>query len=317
MSNLLKVMQIHGVMPSQRKNVVMSGDMTIERALMLLAENKITSAPVILDGEWLGFVDMSDLVAFVLTVYSQAKEVEIGGTKVNWLAWCTDVATVSKRGDLLDRKHLKDIVDRSRMDPWCPVTAFAPLSQLVEVFARRVHRAPVMEGEGHTATLTSIITQSDVLAFLARNIEMLGEALQNKRIEELDIGLKAVHFIQSDAATINGLFQMYSHKIPAVAVVDARTGALVGNLSATDLRGITQADFGDLILEVTDFLRKRSPRSLVPIKCKRCDTIEYVMLKLAATRVHRVWVVDAYMRPTGVVTLTDVMQLLEQSERQP
>jgi CBS domain-containing protein len=42
-------------------------------------------------------------------------------------------------------------------------------------------------------------------------------------------------------------------------------------------------------------------------------SLETMVLKLSATRTHRVWVVDALdtLRVVGVVTLTDLMLLLD------
>jgi len=54
-----------------------------------------------------------------------------------------------------------------------------------------------------------------------------------------------------------------------------------------------------------------TPLAIPPLSAKPKTTIETVIFKLAATRVHRLWVVDEYGRPTGVISLTDVSELLD------
>jgi len=82
---------------------------------------------------------------------------------------------------------------------------------------------------------------------------------------------------------------------------------LVGNFSASDLRGIGHTDLQQLLRPLTNFLSIYNVKSLYPLTCKPTDTLEYVILKLAGTRVHRLWVVDNEKNLLGVVSITDVM----------
>eukprot|EP01113_Clastostelium_recurvatum_P036550 TRINITY_DN5227_c0_g1_i2.p1 TRINITY_DN5227_c0_g1~~TRINITY_DN5227_c0_g1_i2.p1 ORF type:complete len:194 (+),score=44.56 TRINITY_DN5227_c0_g1_i2:1-582(+) len=47
-------------------------------------------------------------------------------------------------------------------------------------------------------------------------------------------------------------------------------------------------------------------KSLHPIVCTVNDTFETVVMKLVSTRVHRLWVVDSYARPVGVVSISSL-----------
>jgi len=101
-----------------------------------------------------------------------------------------------------------------------------------------------------------------------------------------------------------------------VAVVDD-DGSLIGNFSASDLKGKGVTDygegsdpFGSLIMPVFQFL-KHGGMSTFPVgTVKPTTAFSLVLLKLIAMRVHRLWVVDENSHPIGVITLTDVMQAL-------
>ena len=73
---------------------------------------------------------------------------------------------------------------------------------------------------------------------------------------------------------------------------------------------MTQENFNDLLLPVVEFLKK-TKRLHAPIVVRAETSFETIVLKLAVTKVHRVWVVDDYERPIGIVSLTDVMRLLD------
>lgn len=61
-----------------------------------------------------------------------------------------------------------------------------------------------------------------------------------------------------------------------------------------------------------DFLSQHAKRTYIPpLTVTAQTTMETVILKLAATKTHRVWIVDDYDRPKGVISLTDVMKLLD------
>jgi len=102
-------------------------------------------------------------------------------------------------------------------------------------------------------------------------------------------------------------------KIGAVPVVDEHS-KIIANFSMSDLRGMGRKDFGDLLLTVDQYLQKRKEqhvtyeRSLVPITVTENETLEQVVYKVVATRVHRVWLVDSANRVIGCVSLSDLMK---------
>jgi CBS domain containing-hemolysin-like protein len=65
-------------------------------------------------------------------------------------------------------------------------------------------------------------------------------------------------------------------------------------------------------MPVLDYINRNSPEKIVPpLTVLPTTTFETVVLKLAATHTHRLWIVDNYARPIGVVSITDIMNLLD------
>jgi len=116
--------------------------------------------------------------------------------------------------------------------------------------------------------------------------------------------------------TIKAFKLMDEHKVSAVGVVDDK-GRLVGNLSASDLKGRGIADwgqgadpFGTLQMPVMSFLQQGG-MTVFPVASVTSDTtFNFLLLKIMALRVHRLWVVDKKGKPVSVIALTDVMQAL-------
>ncbi|KAI9343639.1 hypothetical protein BDR26DRAFT_858451 [Obelidium mucronatum] len=109
---------------------------------------------------------------------------------------------------------------------------------------------------------------------------------------------------------------MYLHRVSAVAVVSPKTGQMVANLSASDLRGLTadMESLESLLLPVFEYLESRSKsRGVDQIKADqlRCVSREMVFedaVKIVLeSRIHRVWVEDEEEKPVGVLTMGDLL----------
>lgn len=74
--------------------------------------------------------------------------------------------------------------------------------------------------------------------------------------------------------------------------------------------------FGELIVGVGEYLHLQSvklqssfvtsiqsQKSLHPVVCHSDATFEQVALKMAAMRIHRIWITDSHNRPISVVSI--------------
>lgn len=169
-----------------------------------------------------------------------------------------------------------------------------------------------------------VITQSTVIQFLARHINHFGR-IATTTIEKIGLGyvtllvssivntmtdcfcsFQTVLYVNPEVRAIHAFYQMWFHKVSGV------DGSLLANLSVTDLKGLSQENFPSLLDPVLEFIAKQvSDKKIPPITVTPETTFETVVLKIAATGVHRLWIVDKDNKPAGIISLTDVMNLLD------
>ncbi|KAI8929654.1 hypothetical protein BC831DRAFT_258032 [Entophlyctis helioformis] len=125
---------------------------------------------------------------------------------------------------------------------------------------------------------------------------------------------KRVVTVTDSVSALAAFRTLYLHRVSAVAVVAADSGALVSNLSASDLRGVTHSNLETLIEPVFAYLEteKRQKGQLKSDQLRTVDmdsTLDMAVARMLEAHIHRVWIVDVDERPQGVVTLTDVLSL--------
>ncbi|KAJ3190932.1 hypothetical protein HK101_008243 [Irineochytrium annulatum] len=120
--------------------------------------------------------------------------------------------------------------------------------------------------------------------------------------------------VRESVSALAAMRTMYMNRVSAVAVINER-GCLVANLSASDLRGVVadRQSLAALTLPVFDFLEKHSHRQGDQIAADQLrvagmlDPLGKVATAALASRVHRIWIVDAEDRPRGVVSFSDML----------
>jgi CBS domain-containing protein len=267
-------------------------------ALKLLTKYNVLSAPV-LDKErnqYIGFVDMVDLAAFIVDIYT---ETDIMGE--NFLS-------LLEQGERFITTKVKDLINLSSRNPFVPVREGSSLYSVIELLAKhKVHRVPVIDLQGRVSNL---LTQSSVLSYLAAHLDKLGSVTE-QTVAELLLGHKDVITIGVNGRAIDAFKIMTDRGISAVGVVDEE-GKLVGNISVRDIRVVA----GDarliqrLYLGVREFIYKINSERIdiinPAIACSAKDTYGLVVQKLAASRVHRIYVVENHV-PIGLISLSDAL----------
>jgi len=88
-------------------------------------------------------------------------------------------------------------------------------------------------------------------------------------------------------------------------------GVWTGALFASDLKGLTHDHFERLTYSVYKFLKEiRSSKGQSTdhtVQCSATTTMRQIIHLLHQENVDRVFVIDNYMKPIGVVSLTDVL----------
>ncbi|KAL6069930.1 CBS domain-containing protein [Balamuthia mandrillaris] len=332
--------------PKAGSVVFVTSDNTVEETVRVLGSNSIQSCAVVEAssqkekqqevGSCVGVVDVLDIVSFIVSVAPDAAS--ITRNELQSLEIC---------GRAIAFEPIVNVINASGRDPYVPLLANDPVTMLTDIFAKGIHRMPILD-DGQR--LSHTISQSDVVQYLSTQLHMgklkgMGEKTC-KQLFGLD-GQREVFTVSKNGSSLLDALKMLKEKgVSALAVVE-EDGTLAGNFSASDLKGLYQEQFPSLLLPVGDYLEKHSPKvrlflllflipfyfvafcwfsrllslpnilrftqqSLQPI-CASAETSLLDLTKeMAASRIHRMWVLDESYRPIGVISMTDIMNLIHQ-----
>lgn len=301
---------------------------TVADAMELLGTQHILSVPV-RDPEseqWLGFIDVLDLVTFVIQEVTLEEDAE----NLQWASYPLSMLDSKDKQSIAKFTTLGEIFETNKRElelaPFCPVSKATNLYELMEdVLSKGIHRVPVID-DGHPRVL-GLVSQSDVCNVLCKSLSsglgyvgehkgILGETggmLMCDVLQKLKPGQASVISISQSANVLQALYLMRYNKVSGIAVVDANN-KYIGNFSASDLRGfhLMQDDLSSLLLPIMEFLNttiyEEEKQKLKPLTHN--NTLIAAIRDLSVERVHRVWVVNEKNEVDGVFTLTDLCRLI-------
>jgi len=289
----------------QQQVVFLNGNDNLVKAFNILESNHIISAPVWSETEkkFVGIVGYVDFVSLAIALYTQ--QPNLSALNSNYF-----------------KTLLKNAVNLSKRNEFHPMTEGTSLYEIVSILSVGIHRVPIVDANDSNK-IVNIITQSGVIQFLAKNIEKLG-ARAKMTVQELGVGLEhSVIKINQSQPAIEAFKIMDEKQVSAAAIVDDKN-VLINTISVTDIKYLAIEEgrkFRSLISSVLDYIgqvRQNEPQDPVwegktrfpAIHCYPEYTLEKVILKLASTRVHRLFIVDHDHHPIGVISLRDIMQEL-------
>lgn len=184
-----------------------------------------------------------------------------------------------------------------------------------------VHRVVLFDRDGN---IENYITQSDIVRFLYNHMDEFKD-VSAKNIENLGLydPKKPVVTVTAKSNTATAFQTMFKENIGCVAVVD-ECGALVGNLSSSDLRGMSTNEFALLDTPVGVFLKIGNPKwrkqsevvlnaALIKARTltiKKTANLQWLLSLVAESRAHSCYIVDQNLRPIGIITLTDILRVM-------
>jgi len=274
-----------------------------------MVQHNFLSVPVLqkTKNKWYGFIDMYDIVKFVVDFFGETEELK---NSEDW----TKLAAASEE---FSKKTVNDVMKYplTRRNPFFPIHEGYSLFSAIEGMARErgLHRIPVINED---RKLITIITQSQLVSILSRNLDILGDK-KDKPVYAMSNYFEEVISIHEDSLAIEAFRTMVDKNVSGLAVID-KEGKLTAAISMKDLKAMsTDARlFWRLYQTVHNFLlkiRKENnetsgdrPRTIVTVKPS--DTLETVVKKLAEQKVHRIFITDDHKKPVGVISLKDVLQ---------
>jgi 5'-AMP-activated protein kinase regulatory gamma subunit len=249
----------------------------------VLAAYNILSAPVVdaATKEYIGIMDVMDtLNALLLSVYPELlhgdyvqthKRLSMTELETIGLDFSSQtIATLVHGGDLWyrgDRESTLYEVVQSGFRVGLPPKVHSPLHHLrvhhrIAVFdilpGEETPDGPIPEWQ-----ITDVVSQTDILRLLAAKMDILAVKDQGMSASIAELGMiqgsDAVSTVTADTPVILILARMHKEKLSGIGIVGQPGGKLLGNLSASDLRGLTPEKFGALALPVGAFLLMMHP----------------------------------------------------------
>eukprot|EP01129_Flabellula_baltica_P011017 TRINITY_DN473_c0_g2_i1.p1 TRINITY_DN473_c0_g2~~TRINITY_DN473_c0_g2_i1.p1 ORF type:complete len:324 (-),score=102.57 TRINITY_DN473_c0_g2_i1:21-965(-) len=298
---ILENVQLQQILDEDKELITVPPSASASEVLSLLKENKVQGALIMDDGLPLGFVDVCDVLSYLM--YCLAG----GDDNVT-----QDQLTQFEAGDMGDAEHTYgrnfagSLVDLSGANQFESIAEDASLVEVVKALSNH-HRLAVLNGEGK---VVNVVSQSDIVNFLTQCGHWIWNAVET-HVGQLISASDATGLvtIPSDSTVVKALLTMHNKQVIAAAVVD-ENGIMVANLSASDLVGLTRTDLSKLSLNVMDFLRSVNNAIKPPVVVQEESNLELVFLKMSVYKIHRVWVATEDNIPVGLLTMTDLMKFL-------
>eukprot|EP01118_Nematostelium_gracile_P008930 TRINITY_DN2985_c0_g1_i2.p1 TRINITY_DN2985_c0_g1~~TRINITY_DN2985_c0_g1_i2.p1 ORF type:complete len:352 (-),score=95.97 TRINITY_DN2985_c0_g1_i2:24-968(-) len=301
--NLLASVAIKEIATAKGELVVVKSSQNPYEGFKTLVDHNILSAPVLDEktGKYTGFLDIKDLVSFVVFVDDDQKsdvpqnlgELIIHGCKL----FKVDLDGVT-------------VTYLSRRNPFRPIKSTDSLLKVCEELASGLHRVPIVDDAGN---LVNIISQSAIVSWLYSKSHDL-KHFTSKSIEELNLGTKPVIMVKENTPAIETFRLMDNKKISGVAVVDSN-GKFVGNTSASDLKLFMKTLSLEMMHKPTIQFLKTIRQESVDIKsptisCSPHDTLHMALGKLCQTKVHKLFIADDAKGfvPHAVLSITDILR---------
>jgi CBS-domain-containing membrane protein len=306
------------ILPRQPLVYVYESDSIVE-AFKGLVEKKILSMPVYRKHTeiCIGFVDILDILGYIVKRLREAgPQASPYAAMKTWHQLDTFVAT-----------PVSSAINASDRNTYATVSMEARLQDVVDIMVQSgAHRVGVLD---HKGQVFNILTQTRILEFIRAN-ESLNKDVPFSLgpLDRDTIGQhilpKQVLCVNYDVRTIDAFVTISESRKSALAVLNPG-GQIIGNLSASDLKeiGYDMELYDRLFDPIIDFLRKKTMRPAFeegaqvnpqtglprPVVLQQNSSLVEALNIFHRTKVHRIYLVDSYERPVGLVTPADILGL--------
>jgi len=293
--------------------VTLPHDFPLGACLEKISYYNITSVPVLkTDFDQtvvLGFVDTLDILAWLVKL-ATGKETWDQPPKMR----PEDFGPLVAKTEEFKNTQIGDIVGFSKRNPFHVLHGDTSLQEAVEFYLKGIHRIAIVDEKGE---MTGVLSQWTIANYLATVPTDDKEWIPTYKIPISQNPLITKNLISClpETSVMDAFLMMHFHHLSAIAICDS-SGRLVGNLSASDLKGLEmfEKDFNALkkpVLEFVNNIRKLQgrPENFVAFCLPQQETLA-IIRKMNKEIVHRVYIVDSEfsMKPLGVASITDMMK---------
>ncbi|PSC72908.1 DNA repair XRCC3-like protein [Micractinium conductrix] len=303
----------------------------LESAVQVMNAVKILSVPVLQRGEYHGCISVNDLLKNLALALNAKKPhwlesgaaaftadelvavgKELAGKSVGELdhsgsLFLLNAQTTTSMLDFVQNSF--DIKDSTHHVHHRVYVCLAPgTDHTTQAGATTVVNATHAASSSGKLAVTHVVSHLDVVRLLAANKAALGGAAEQS-VEALGLTAGAVFCVPASTPAVEAFGRMAVDHKSCLGLVDA-AGKLVGNLSASDLRGLVSAEaFATLLSSAVDYDAAQRGGQNPALGTVTADTTLGELLDmLVAGKMHRVYVVDSEGKPISIITLTDVLR---------
>jgi 5'-AMP-activated protein kinase regulatory gamma subunit len=291
------------VHPEPGEDVIMGmkADTSAASCLKGLRDYNIHSFPVTpVDNESkvIGVIDAVDFCAYVLDFFKLYDGIT---------TWKTFEELWAQR---LQNKTVQDLMNYSRTNNFHPVGTRATFKEVMEALSfPGVHRVPMINKKSHFGRF---VTQTEVLHFIATNLDKFGDVLE-KTVMEAGIGSHFVQRVKISSTGLEAFRILVENKVSALPVVDEHD-RITGIVSSSDIRLLVSSKPSvELRLPLETFLEHIRAGEGVPQRAvigSTSDSVRDVITRIHSNRIHRLFLVDANDRVSGVISISDIFKYL-------
>uniref|UniRef100_A0A4W5KZM1 Protein kinase, AMP-activated, gamma 2 non-catalytic subunit b n=1 Tax=Hucho hucho TaxID=62062 RepID=A0A4W5KZM1_9TELE len=290
----MKSHSCYDIVPTSSKLVVFDTGLQVKKAFFALVANGVRAAPL-WDSERQCFVGMLTITDFIIILHRYYK------------------SPLVQIYELEDHK-LETWREVYLQETFKPLVNISPESSIFDavysLIKNKIHRLPVIDPV--TGNPLYILTHKRILKFLQLFVcEMPKPAFMKQTLGELGIGTyKNIAFIHPDTPIIKALQIFVERRVSALPVVDV-SGKVVDIYSKFDVINLAaEKTYNNLDITVTQALRHRWQYFEGVMQCHKLDTLETIVDRIVKAEVHRLVVVDDRSAIEGIISLSDILQVL-------
>ncbi|KAM0340857.1 hypothetical protein ACHAPU_010273 [Fusarium lateritium] len=293
--DFLKVRTSYDVLPLSFRLIVLDTDLLIKKAINILTQNSIVSAPL-----W------------------NSKTSRFGGilTSTDFINLIQYYWQFPDEFSKLDQFRLSSLRDIEKAIGAIPIETVSvhPSKPLYEACRRmlktRARRIPLIDVDSETnkEMVVSVITQYRILKFIAVNNEH-NTVLLKKTVREIGLGTyTGIATASMNSSVLEVVHLMVKHNISCVPIIDSH-GRVMNVFEAVDvIPCIRGGAYEELDGSVGDALCRRSDESPGIYTCTEGDRLDSIFDTVRKSRVHRLIVVDDGNMLKGIISLSDILK---------
>ncbi|KAH7191123.1 Nuclear protein SNF4 [Fusarium oxysporum f. sp. narcissi] len=293
--DFLRVRTSYDALPFSFRLIVLDTNLLIEKAINILTQNSIVSAPLwnSKTSRFAGILTSTDFIN-VIQYYCQFPD------------------EFSK----LDQFRLSSLRDIEKAIGAIPIETASvhPSKPLYEacrrMFKTRARQIPLIDVDSETnkEMVVSVISQYRILKFIAVNNEH-NTVLLKKTVRDIGLGTYSdIATALMNSSVLDVVHLMVKHNISCVPIVDSH-GRVLNAFEAIDvIPCIKDGAYDALDGSVGEALCKRSVESPDIYTCSEGDRLDSIFDTVRKSRVHRLIVVDDENKLKGIISLSDILK---------